>query len=73
MCPALLALESSPKNDDSFSSPPRESSQSFGGGVETSTWKELLEAPEKGGALGGVGLMGKGEGQGGGPCFVAVL
>lgn len=43
MCLALLALESSPKNDDSFFSPPQESSQSscplLCGRVETSDFE----------------------------------
>lgn len=70
MCPDLLASESGPKNDDNFFPQPQERSQSscpllwgVGGRVETSDFKDLLEAQEKSGTVGRVGFMVNGEGR----------
>lgn len=60
-----------------FSPSPRRGARAhvpcYGGRVETSDFKELLEAREKSGTLGREGFMVNGEGQGGGPCFLLVL
>lgn len=77
MRPALLALESSPKNDDSFSPHPRRAARAhvpcFGGELRPLTLEELLEAPEKSGTLERVGFMVKGKRQDGGLSFLVAL